>query len=278
MTGTDGSTSVTTDTFTDDGKSVQTVATATGPSANAATARTVATYSYNGFGQVTGESLAWAQGAKPRGDSSGPDQVDTSQQISFDTAAHTQTDVFTTAAGTPDAASTKTVPSPDLVTGNVLSRTTPGNATGTDLTTSYTYDALGRQLTATAPGGQVTTTFHDSPTVATVTAPSGLETQTTTDALGRTVKVTDNVSGQELVASNPTARTVQTDHYASDGSEQDHHHPGRNRHHHVRSARAAREGGAAERAHRNRELQRRGQHQPGVGGAIRSRDSQPPSR
>jgi RHS repeat-associated protein len=216
VTGTDGSTSITTDTFTADGKSVQTVSTATGPSANAATARTVATYSYNGYGQVTGESLAWAPGAKPKDDSDGPDQVDTSQQISFDTAAHTQTDVFTTAAGTPDAASTKTVT--DLVTGNVLSRTTPGNAIGTDLTTSYTYDALGRQLTSTAPSGQVTTTFHDSPTVTTVTAPSGLKTQTTTDALGRTVKVTDNVSGQKLVAS-PTARTVQTDHYASDGSE-----------------------------------------------------------
>jgi len=216
VTGTDGSTSITTDTFTDDGKSVQTVSTATGPSASAATARTVATYSYNDFGQVTGESLAWAPGAKPKGDSDGPDQVDTSQQISFDTAAHTQTDVLTTAAGTPDAAATKTVT--DLVTGNVLSRTTPGNAIGTDLTTSYTYDALGRQLTATAPGGQVTTTFYDSPTVTTVTAPSGLKTQTTTDALGRTVKVTDNVSGQKLVAS-PTARTVQTDHYASDGSE-----------------------------------------------------------
>jgi YD repeat-containing protein len=170
VTGTDGSTSITTDTFTDDGKSVQTVSTATGPSASAATARTVATYSYNDFGQVTGESLAWAPGAKPKGDSDGPDQVDTSQQISFDTAAHTQTDVLTTAAGTPDAAATKTVT--DLVTGNVLSRTTPGNAIGTDLTTSYTYDALGRQLTATAPGGQVTTTFYDSPTVTTVTAPS----------------------------------------------------------------------------------------------------------
>ena len=270
VTGTDGSTSITTDTFTDDGKSVQTVSTATGPSANAATARTVATYSYNGYGQVTGESLAWAPGAKPKDDSDGPDQVDTSQQISFDTAAHTQTDVFTTAAGTPDAASTKTVT--DLVTGNVLSRTTPGNAIGTDLTTSYTYDALGRQLTSTAPGGQVTTTFHDSPTVTTVTAPSGLKTQTTTDALGRTVKVTDNVSGQKLVAS-PTARTVQTDHYSLGRVREDHHHPGRNRYHHVRSARAARSGGPAERNHRNRELQRRGQHHPGVGGAIRSRDS-----
>ena len=217
VTGTDGSTSVTTDTFTDDGKSVQTVATATGPSANAATARTVATYSYNDFGQVTGESLAWAQGAKPMGDSSGPDQVDTSQQISFDTAAHTQTDVLTTAAGTPEAASTKTVT--DLVTGNVLSRTTPGNATGTDLTTSYTYDALGRQLTAIAPSGQVTTTSYPSPVATDTTAPSGLETETTVDALGRTIKVTDNVSGQKLVPNKPNMRTLQTDHYASDGSD-----------------------------------------------------------
>ena len=51
----------------------------------------------------------------------------------------------------------------DLVTGKVLSRTTPGNPP--DLTTSYTYDALGRQLTSTAPGGQITKTVHDSPTV-----------------------------------------------------------------------------------------------------------------
>ena len=68
--------------------------------------------------------------------------------------------MVTTAAGTPEAASTKTVT--DLVTGNVLSRNTPATPTGTDLTTSYTYDALGRQLTATAPGGQVTTTLHES--------------------------------------------------------------------------------------------------------------------
>ena len=84
--------------------------------------------------------LAWAPGAKPPGHSGGPDQIDDTQQISTDTAAHTQTDVVTTAAGTPQAASTTTVT--DLVTGQVLSQTSPGN-----LTTSYTYDALGRQLT-----------------------------------------------------------------------------------------------------------------------------------
>ena len=76
--------------------------------------------------------------------------------------------------------------------------------------TSYTYDALGRQLTKTAPGGLLTKTDYTSPTVTTVTAPSGLITQTTTDVLGRTLTVTDNVSGQKLGRNNPKARTVQT--------------------------------------------------------------------
>jgi RHS repeat-associated protein len=211
VTGPHGATSITTDTFTTDGKAVETATTAVGPTAKAATARTIATYSYNDSGQVTGESLAWAPGAKPAGDSGGPDQFDTTQQISTDTAAHTQTDVVTTAAGTPQATSATTVT--DLVTGQVVSKTSPGN-----LTTSYTYDALGRQLTMATPGGQITKTVYDSPTQTTVTAPSGLVTQTTTDVLGRTMKVTDNVSGEQLVA-NPAARTVQTDKYSPDGSQ-----------------------------------------------------------
>ena len=51
-----------------------------------------------------------------------------------------------------------------------------------------------------------------------MTAPSGLITQTTTDVLGRTLTVTDNVSGQKL-GSNPKARTVQTNQYSPDGSQ-----------------------------------------------------------
>ena len=209
-TGPDGETSVTTDTLTPDGKSIDTVTTAVGATAATATARTVATYDYNSFGQVTGESQAWAPGAKPPGNSGGPDHIDDTQQISVDTAAHTQTDAGTSAAGTPQAATTSTVT--DLVTGEVLAQTNPDN-----LTTSYTYDALGRQLTRTAPGGLVTRTVYNSPTVTTVTAPSGLETQTTTDVLDRTVKVTDNVSGEKLVA-DPAARTLETDSYAPDGT------------------------------------------------------------
>lgn len=210
QTGPDGTTSITTDTLTADGKSVKTVSTATGASAADATARTVASYGYNDHGQVTSESVAWAPGAKPPGPSGGPDQVDDTEQISVDTAAHTQTDVVTAAAGTPQAAATTTVT--DLVTGNVLSQTSPDH-----LTTSYTYDALGRELTQVAPGNLTTTTAYNSPTETTVTAPSGLQTRTTTDVLGRTLKVTDNVSGQKLVA-NPAARTLQTDSYSTDGT------------------------------------------------------------
>jgi RHS repeat-associated protein len=215
VSGADGATSVTTDTLTADGKEIRTATTAVG-STDAqgkvtAQARTVATYSYNNFGEVTGELLEWAKGAKPAGNSGGPDEIDDTEQISTDTAAHTQTDVVTTAAGTPGAQSTTTVT--DLVTGEVLSQTTPG-----DLTTSYTYDALGRQLTMTAPGGQITRTDYDSPTQTTVTEPSGLKSRTTTDVTGRTVEVTDNVSGEHLVA-NPAARTVEVDHYSPDGTE-----------------------------------------------------------
>ena len=210
-----GAASVTTDTLSADGKTVKTVTTAVGsvdPNGNPVVqARTVATYSYNSLGQNTGELLAWAPGGKPPGGSGGPDQIDETQQISTDLAAHTQTVVATTAAGTPQAAPTTTVT--DLVTGEILSSTSPGN-----LTTSYTYDALGRQLTVTAPGGQTTKTVYNSPTQTTVTAPSGLTTQTTTDVTGRTVKVTDNVSGQKLVT-NPAARTVQTDQYSTDGTQ-----------------------------------------------------------
>jgi RHS repeat-associated protein len=211
VTGKDGATSVTTNTLTADGKQIATTTAAVGTTAKTATARTVTTYSYNSLGQVTGQLLAWAPGAKPSVNS-GPDHLDTTQQIGTDTAAHTETTVVTTAAGTPAAASTTTVT--DLVTGQVLRQTSPSG-----LTTSYTYDALGRPVTVTAPGGQVTKTVYDSPTVTTVTAPSGLVTQTTTDVAGRTVKVTDNVSGEKLVA-DPAARTVQTDSYSPDGTQQ----------------------------------------------------------
>ena len=210
-----GAASVTTEALSADGKTVKTVTTAVGsvdPNGNPVVqARTVATYSYNSLGQNTGELLAWAPGGKPKGDSGGPDQIDETQQISTDAAAHTQTEVVTTAAGTPDAASTTTVT--DLVTGEVLSQTSPGN-----LTTSYTYDALGRQLTTTTPSGQTTKTVYNSPVQTSVTAPSGLTTRTTTDVTGRTVKVTDNVSGQKLVT-DPAARTVQTDQYSTDGTQ-----------------------------------------------------------
>lgn len=209
-TGADGATSITTNTLSGDGKSIATATTAAGATAATATARTVASYAYNGSGEVTGQSVAWAKGAQPPGPSGAPSQIDDTQTISVDLAARTATDVATTAAGTPAAASTTTVT--DLVTGEALSQTSPDK-----LTTSYRYDALGRTVAVTAPGGLTTTTAYPTPLVTTTTTPSGLVTQTSTDVTGRTVKVTDNVSGQKLVAT-PAARTLETDKYSPDGA------------------------------------------------------------
>ena len=71
VTGTDGVTSIATNTLTANGKSVYqattAAATAGAKGAVTATARTVASYSYNGFGQVTGETLAWPRVPSPPG-------------------------------------------------------------------------------------------------------------------------------------------------------------------------------------------------------------------
>src|SRR6201999_655126 len=105
------------------------------------------------------------------------DQLDTTRTITTDTAARTRTIVDIQAAGTKDAAATTTIT--DLITGNVLSTTDPDQ-----LTTSYTYDALGRVRTETAPGNRITTTSYPSPLVTDVTDPTGHISQTTSDVLG----------------------------------------------------------------------------------------------
>lgn len=209
VTGADGATSITVNTLTGDGKAIKTSSTAVGSPGQAPTARTVTSYGYDGFGELDDQSATWATGAAPPGPSGGPDAYDQTSTVTVNLKDHTSTDVVTTAAGTPQAASATTVS--DLVTGETLSQTDPSG-----LTTSYRYDAAGRILTETAPGNQTTTTAYDSPTTTTTTSPDGLITRTTTDVLGRTVKVTDNVTGEKLVA-NPGARTVYSASYSPDG-------------------------------------------------------------
>jgi len=210
VTGADGTTAVTTNTLTGDGSAVRTSTRAVGSATKTPAARTVTTYSYNGSGEVTGQLVTWAPGAKPAGPARGPDQIDTTRTITVDTAARTRTVVETTAAGTPDAAATTRVT--DLVTGNVLSTT---DADG--LTTTFRYDALGRVTSQTAPGNRRMTSSYPSPLVTDVTEPTGHAIRTTRDVLGRIVTVTDNVSGQRLVP-DVTARKVTVNTYSLDGA------------------------------------------------------------
>jgi RHS repeat-associated protein len=208
VTGTDGTTSITINTPTGDGKAIDTTTTLVGAPGQTPTARSVTTYTYNDFGELTGQSLAWAAGAKPPGPSGGADAGDETRTVDVD--ASTRIDTVTTAAGTASAASTKTVS--DLVTGKVVSQTDPAGRT-----TSYSYDAAGRVTSVAAPGDLTTKTDYTSPLTTTTTSPDGHIRHTTTDVLGRTIKVTDNVSNQKLVA-DPTARTLATSDYTVDGS------------------------------------------------------------
>jgi YD repeat-containing protein len=92
VTGTDGTTSITTNDLTADGKAIATTTTAVGASGQTPTARTVTSYGYDDTGELTDRSRAWAAGAKPPGPSGGPDQLDESRTVTVDTNAHIRTD------------------------------------------------------------------------------------------------------------------------------------------------------------------------------------------
>ena len=121
----------------------------------------------------------------------------------------------TTAAGTSAAASTTTVL--DLVTGQTVRV-----IDGLGRATSYTYDASGRRTSTTTPDGLATTTSYTAaagatPATRTDTGPDGRIQLTTYDALGRRVRVTDNVHDQAFTGS-PTSRQLAAYTYSLDGT------------------------------------------------------------
>jgi YD repeat-containing protein len=221
ITGADGSRSQTTNVLSTDHKTIHSATTAYAAPGQPLSARSTTTYLYDGFGQPAQRTMTWAPGAKPAGDSGGPDTVTTTFASTVDVAAHTRTITTTTAAGTSAAASTTTVL--DLVTTQPVRTVDPLGRV-----TSYRYDAGGRPTSKTTPDGLTTTTVYTAaaaatstspatPAMRTDTGPDGRIVQTSYDALGRTARVTDNVANEAFTAS-PTTRQLSAYSYSPDGT------------------------------------------------------------
>ena len=194
LTGKDGSRRSVTNVLTDDKKSVFTSSAAEAKTGAALSARTLVTYSYDDFGQLSGRTVAWADGAAPPDNGGGPASTSTIYASTENTTAGTRTIAVTTAAGSTATATTTTVV--DLVSGSAMKTTDPVGRV-----TTNTYDAANRTLSTAPPDGMVITTAYananpdtGAPATQTVTEADGHITRTTFDALGRKTNVTDNVT------------------------------------------------------------------------------------
>ena len=210
-TGADGSQAQMVNTLTPDGTNYAGSTTSVGKAGETLSARQTLSYEYDDDGQLIKRTLAWAPGAEPDADEpgGGPDEIVTTFDRSLDLAGGTQSVITTVAAGTPAAQATTTTL--DLASGKPVA-----HADALGRTTTFEYDALGRQTKTTTPGGMVTTTAY-TPTQTTVSTPDGRVTRKTVDLLGRTVSVTDNVRNGAVVA-DPAARTLSAHTYSTDGS------------------------------------------------------------
>ncbi|GAA3611298.1 RHS repeat domain-containing protein [Microlunatus ginsengisoli] len=213
-TGADGSVAQTDNTFTGSGTalSIGTTTTSVGQPGHPPTARQTVSYTYDGTGQVASRTLAWAPGAGPDpgdGRGGGPDSMVTTFSRTLSSDAKTVTLTTTTGAGTGDAQHNTAVI--DTVSGKPV-----GHFDAADRKTSFGYDAIGRQVSTTTPGGLTTTTAY-TPTQTTVSGPDGRITRSTVDLLGRTVSVTDNVRNRAFTT-DPGARTLSSTSYSADGS------------------------------------------------------------
>ncbi len=215
VTGADGSRSQITNGLSADHKTIHTATTASAAPGQPLSARSTSTYEYDGQGQPAKRTMVWAPGAKPADYSSGPDTVTTTFFSAVDAAARTRRLTITTGVGTPAAASTTTVL--DLVTGEQVR-----SIDGVGRVTSYAYDASGRRTRTTTPAGLVTMTAYTAaagttPATRTDTGPDGRVQLTTYDALGRKVRVTDNVHDQTFTGS-ATSRQLGAYSYSLDGT------------------------------------------------------------
>ncbi len=210
-TGADGTQAQQMNVLTADGRNIASTTKSVGQDGSPLSARQTTSYTYDPrSGEVATRRLSWAPGAAPDdaepGD--GPDEIVTTFARTTSLDGLTQT--LTTVAGAGSDAAKKTTTTLDLVSGLVME-----NADAMGRVTTAEYDAVGRRTRLTTPDGFSTRTAY-TPTQTVVTGPTGRSVRSTTDKLGRTVSVTDNVAGGRLVA-DVGARTLSATSFSADG-------------------------------------------------------------
>ena len=98
VTAPDGTVQSTTNTLTDDGKSILNSMVAIGDDGPSVSARSVTTYTFDDFGEPRTRTVTWAPGAAPDGDGGGPASATTTYASTID--GSTRTMMITYAAGT----------------------------------------------------------------------------------------------------------------------------------------------------------------------------------
>ncbi|WP_158717997.1 RHS repeat domain-containing protein [Streptomyces sp. NRRL F-2664] len=186
-TGRDGTVlqeTVNTPTPAEERRTVAHTVTRTAGSGGRLAAREQASFEYDQDGQVTAQSVTWADGAQ--GD--GPKELRTA--IGREVKDGRLTETVTVAPGTEsETATTRTI---DLATGALLEETDPSGR----VVSRIEYDDKGRPARHTAmPDSsqpQTTEISYPSPTQTVVATPDGRRTVQSVDALGRAVRTADN--------------------------------------------------------------------------------------
>ncbi|MER6076478.1 hypothetical protein ABT187_48930, partial [Streptomyces sp. NPDC001817] len=168
-------------------------------SAGKLAARTVVSVSTDARGETTGQRVTWAEGAKPEGHE-GPDAYETRagyQVRPGEKGGLVREDTLTTVMDRDEDHLVSTTVT-DLSGGLALTATDPGGRVS-----RQAYDAAGRITRAVqfaGTGAELTSTVeYASPTKVVVTGPDGRRTVTEGDALGRTVRVSDNIRDGKII-------------------------------------------------------------------------------
>ncbi|MER6076447.1 hypothetical protein ABT187_48725, partial [Streptomyces sp. NPDC001817] len=161
--------------------------------------RTVLSITTDARGERTGQRVTWAEGAKPEGHE-GPDAYET--RIAYDIkpgekGGLVRQDTTTTVMDRAEDNLVSTTVT-DLSGALALTATDPGGRTSEN-----SYDKAGRITRAVqfrGTGAELTSTVeYASPTKVIVTGPDGRRTVTDGDALGRTIRVSDNIRDGRII-------------------------------------------------------------------------------